>query len=460
MSPTPPPIHISDTDQVRRLVMERLVSQMDQVISRAEEFRIVRAEVSIQGIDGVSWLGAQRPLARGYWSDRDTDFELAGTGRADMVAGDRTVPFGEVLAAIQKRLATGQGNARYFGGFRFDDRGDHAPCWDAFKAHRFILPRFEVLRRDGETTFACNMRTDDDIVDVEVELDQLVFPSSSSDIDLPAPLDRTDRPEREEWLSLVDETLDRIRRGILQKLVLAREVTLTFTEPPAAPVLLKALKQRAHERFHFCFQPDPQSAFVGASPERLYRRDGRGLKTEALAGTRPRGGTPASDDALRADLKSSEKEQREHAFVVEGIRTALDPLVTGLHCDDVPSVLALTHAQHLSSRLGGTLKKDVADGDVLAALHPTAAVGGVPTDVAMATIAEREPFDRGWYAAPVGWVGRDAAQFVVGIRSALLDRERIHLFSGAGIVEGSDPSEEWDEMENKIGDFLCLFPSK
>jgi menaquinone-specific isochorismate synthase len=90
-------------------------------------------------------------------------------------------------------------------------------------------------------------------------------------------------------------------------------------------------------------------------------------------------------------------------------------------------------------------------------LHPTPAVGGFPTDRALRDIARLEPFDRGWYAGPLGWIAKDASQFVVGIRSGLTEGKRLHLFSGAGIVEGSVPEKEWEEIENKISDFVTLF---
>jgi menaquinone-specific isochorismate synthase len=94
--------------------------------------------------------------------------------------------------------------------------------------------------------------------------------------------------------------------------------------------------------------------------------------------------------------------------------------------------------------------------ELLAALHPTPAVGGVPRDAALGAIRAQEPFDRGWYAGPVGWIGADAAEFAVGIRSGLVWPDRLALYSGAGIVEGSVPDREWDEIEQKIADFAAV----
>jgi menaquinone-specific isochorismate synthase len=99
----------------------------------------------------------------------------------------------------------------------------------------------------------------------------------------------------------------------------------------------------------------------------------------------------------------------------------------------------------------------VTDAEVLRALHPTPAVGGYPGVEALEEIRALEPFDRGWYAGPVGWIGADAAEFAVGIRSGLVRGNTLALFSGAGIVAGSAPEGEWAEIEQKIGDFTRMF---
>ena len=116
--------------------------------------------------------------------------------------------------------------------------------------------------------------------------------------------------------------------------------------------------------------------------------------------------------------------------------------------------MQLTHRSHLYARVSGTLQSDICDADLLRMLHPTPAVGGHPSREAIAAISALEPFDRGWYAGPIGWIGADAAEFAVGIRSGVLERNTLSLFSGAGILTGSTPEGEWQEIEQKICDFL------
>ncbi|HEX2181466.1 MAG TPA: chorismate-binding protein, partial [Rubrobacteraceae bacterium] len=184
---------------------------------------------------------------------------------------------------------------------------------------------------------------------------------------------------------------------------------------------------------------------------------GRLIESEAVAGTRPRGASEADDAELRDDLLRSEKDKAEHEYVRVGIREALGPLCDELEVEDDVSEMKTKSRRHLVSRVHGVLREGVEDAEVLRALHPTPAVGGYPGEGALQEIRTAEPFDRGWYAGPVGWIGADAAEFAVGIRSGLVRGDSLALFSGAGIVEGSEPEAEWAEIEQKIGDFTGMF---
>jgi menaquinone-specific isochorismate synthase len=262
----------------------------------------------------------------------------------------------------------------------------------------------------------------------------------------------------------VREALHAIAGGALRKVVLARRTALGFDAPLDPVHLLSRLCPLAPEGFAFLIEPQGAGAFVGVSPERLFRQRGREVQSEAVAGTRPRASAAAADAALRDELLQSEKDRREHALVQHHVRDALRPLCESLEEHDA-APLTLRNGRHLYARLEGRLETGVLPADVLHALHPTPAVGGLPTGAARRFIREHEPFDRGWYAAPVGWVGLEegapAAELAVGIRSGLVRAEerggRLDLFAGAGLVEGSVPEKEWDEVEHKLGNFTALF---
>jgi len=238
------------------------------------------------------------------------------------------------------------------------------------------------------------------------------------------------------------------------KIVLARETRLEFEHDLNPWQILEKLRSEAEDCYLFGLQPVEGTAFIGATPERLYRRVQRKIETEALAGTRPRRGNKSEDDGLGRELLNSEKDRREHNFVVENILGAIGDLCKDVAADKQPSVRKLSRVQHLSTTIEGTLRSQVTDPEILARLHPTPAVGGFPRESALEAIREIEGFDRGWYAGPVGRLGPSGTELAVGIRSGLVQGRTLTLYSGAGIVPGSNAEQEWDEIEQKMSGFL------
>jgi menaquinone-specific isochorismate synthase len=159
---------------------------------------------------------------------------------------------------------------------------------------------------------------------------------------------------------------------------------------------------------------------------------------------------------LGVELMNSEKERREHNLVARMLQEQFQEFCHHVAMDEQPSLMRLRNVQHLYSRLEGLLHTIDVDADLIEALHPTPAVGGYPREHALKWIEAEEPFDRGIYAAPVGWVGYDGAEFCVAIRSGLVQANTLTLYSGAGIVAGSTPEEEWDEIETKMQNFLSV----
>jgi menaquinone-specific isochorismate synthase len=457
MSTATEQIPINQTEHIKNAVMAQLMGKLEQTAPRDGHPVILRAEVQVEGLKALSWLCAQNPTSRGYWSNRDEPFELAGVGAADMITGDSDLDYNRLMGMLHKRLAMAQGNPRYLGGMCFYLNGSRDEAWARFKAYRFILPRFEVVVRNGAAIFACNMLSNEDLDVVRNAYSHVVFPDAEEVPTLPKPVSRKNHPDEEGWRANLEAALEAFKPGVYEKVVLARKATFEFAKPVNAAVLLQALRKNTAPCFHFLFQPQAQSGFLGASPERLYRRDGDVIRTEAIAGSRTRGDSPGEDAALSRELLTSEKDLREHGYVVDGIGNSLGPLCGFLRAGEAPAVLRLPRCQHLITTFKGKLRKGVRDSELLEKLHPTPAVGGFPTERALRDITRLEPFDRGWYAGPLGWIAKDSSQFVVGIRSGLTEGNKLHLFSGAGIVDGSVPEKEWEEIENKISDFVTLF---
>jgi menaquinone-specific isochorismate synthase len=452
--PRPIPTAPARPDVARRLVAE--VRQRLRVARPGTTWRVERVEVEAETADALGWLAAQRGRDAFYWHGRGSDASQALVGAADRIAGD----VDDVFSTLRERLPHLPKRARYVGGLRFAPGAEASPEWSEFDRARFVLPRVEYAVRDGRAVLAANLVFPRDAGRSErvlAELDGLRWPDLPDTAPLPLPVSRADAPDREGWRAGIESALDAFAATDLEKVVLARRADYAFAEPLDPFALLGRLESATPSCFHFLVRPADGASFVGASPERLFRKEGQELRTEAVAGTRPRGASASRDAELRDELRFSEKDQREHGYVLAAIRDALEPLSDRLAADAETSDLRLARGRHLYAGVEATLKPGVHALDVLRALHPTPAVGGMPTLAAMERIEATEPFDRGWYAGPVGWIARDDAEFAVAIRSGLV-RETdggatLSLYSGAGIVRGSEPEAEWAEIEQKIGDF-------
>lgn len=423
-------------------------------VTQVSPSRIARVELSMPRIDAMAWLRAQPSDAvKTYWSDRDGQEEVAGVGVASLLTGEG--PNG--VSSLWDRLGYLLGEttaARYFGGMRFNGQSSAGTGWRAFGSYQFVLPRFELSSCGSRSVFACQwLRWTTELETVLEDSEGMAFPGAEIGCSFPVVRDRRDIPDTSAWEAAVTRTLQLISEGALEKVVLARKSTFDFAAELDPLACLQALLPEAERCYRFCFVPAKGRAFLGVSPERLYRRDGRRISCDAIAGTRSRGDGVSLDQMLERDLVGSEKERREQEYVVRGIQESLTPLCRSLVNGGDPSVVKLHQCQHLMTNFEGTLCDDVADAELLKALHPTPAVGGYPTDHAVREIQEREPFDRGWYAGPVGWVGHDRAEFAVAIRSGLVEGSTLSVFSGAGIVDGSVPADEWEELDYKIRHF-------
>jgi menaquinone-specific isochorismate synthase len=258
------------------------------------------------------------------------------------------------------------------------------------------------------------------------------------------------------FVEAVDQAVGDIKGGKLRKVVLARQIELTFDTPVDVPALVRRWRDVEPTATVFSMPVDG-AQFVGASPELLVARSGPSVRCRPLAGTssRSKAAQPASQPVPDHDLRTSTKDNSEHRFVVDAIADALNPLCTTLDVPSTPDLIHFHNVSHLGTRISGTLSGTAYSLpsvlELVATLHPTPAVGGVPRQQALRVINELEPVDRRHYAGPVGWM--DAAgdgRWVVGIRAATVAGRHAHLAAGVGIVEGSDPLSELRETNWKF----------
>lgn len=418
-----------------------------EALRHAETTFPVAIKAPASELRGWEWLNANPSAARLAWRDRSSDAMWAGLGTAAEIALRAGGDPAECLADCRRQLK-GNEELRWFGGLSFDG----SDSWGRFGAGRFAIPR--LMLADGVLTLA--VMSSQDVQRAQEDLLGFTFDHLPDDRQIPSLVTREYSPTVNGWQSRVDEALALIHREVIEKIVLARRTKLEFAKPLNPITLSQRLDAATHDCFVFCFSFTDETAFLGATPEQLFWRSGNTLHSEVVAGTRMRGENPQADEKLAIELLTSDKDQREHDIVRKSIRQKLHQYIEHLDVDDQASILRLTHKQHLRSGVRGELKPDVHDGALLKKLHPTPAVGGYPTENALPEIARIEPFNRGWYAAPVGWVSANSAQFAVAIRSGLVQSNSLSLYSGAGIVRGSDPEQEWLEVDNKIQDFMSI----
>ena len=250
------------------------------------------------------------------------------------------------------------------------------------------------------------------------------------------------------YTELVQRALGTIAEGGLDKVVTAREVHIASGLEPIG--VLNRLRSRYPSCVTFAFGRGSQT-FFGATPEQLVHCDGLRLQTDALAGSGRRVGDPVRDAELAAELQRDPKELTEHAMVVTDVRDTLRACGASLDAPSPTGVMELRRIMHLHTPISGRVPAGTTALDLAGALHPTAAVAGLPRRVARDWIADHEGFERGWYAAPVGWTTLDGrGEFRVALRCALTGPSQTRLFAGGGIVEGADPEAEMTETNIKL----------
>ena len=257
-----------------------------------------------------------------------------------------------------------------------------------------------------------------------------------SDYSIPKPISRTDFPNFDEW----DNNVKSITTD---KVVLARKTTFTFSKKVDPFIFINHLAKHRHNSKLFAFILNPNLAFIGLTPETLFRRYDKKLFTEALAGTRP--------IEKEEELLSSEKEKREFLFVKQYIASKLKPICKPFTLDEQLLIKRTPNLSHLHYPFNVELASTIPDEELIKILNPTPAMGGYPREAALRQIYELEPFDRGWYSSAIGYKTKTHSEIFVGIRSAIIEENKVHLFAGAGIVSGCSSNHEWFELEKKIG---------
>ncbi|MHC3438321.1 isochorismate synthase [Natrialbaceae archaeon A-gly3] len=398
---------------------------------------------------------------RVLWTSPD-GLEVAGCGAVRQISATGGDRFETVRETATERLAglshdgPDASRPRAFGGLSFHACHEPSGTWKGFEAAAFVVPEVQVTRTDEGTWLTGVGESEAEATETLERVHGRLSGQSATDGSAEPPGIEATREAtgRERWIDGVENARERIARGDIEKVVLAEALTADLEEPLDLAATVGRLGERYPNCYRFAVDPGAGKTFFGAPPERLVALRGRQVLTEALAGSIERGETPEDDDTLFERMAGSEKYQHEHGLVAQVIRDQLEPLSNAVSVGE-QTVRRLATIQHLLTPIEATLDADRHVLEVVEALHPTPAVGGVPLEGALETIRETERFERGWYAAPIGWFDADGdGEFAVGIRSGVASGESVTLFAGNGIVADSDPDTEWEEVNLKFRPIL------
>lgn len=364
-------------------------------------------------------------------------FEFRGPTRlADAAAAWREVA---ASARVDDEVTIGGSGLVAFGAFAFDD--------DSARASVLIVPRVVIGRRDGVGWITRVDGADDPVTPspLGAEYRLSLHPGA-----LPPAAFR----------DAVGVAVDRIlsgpieKRGSLEKVVLARDLVGHVPEGADLRRVLLELALGYPDTWTFAVD-----GHVGSSPETLVRVHDGDVTARVLAGSHARGADAEADAAAALELATSSKDLDEHRFAVESVLAALCPHGPGITSTELPFALKLPNLWHLASDVHGRLSDGSGALDLVAALHPTAAVAGTPTRAALDLIRKLEPFDRGRYGGPVGWVDQHGdGKWAISVRSAEVDADgTLTAFAGAGIVAESDPDRELAETKLKFRPIVEAF---
>lgn len=420
--------------------LESLMRILSQEIPAALGIRIYDIPFPLNdAFDALGWLASQPVWPQFYWQQRNGDEEAAVLGAVATFSS---------LESAQRFL-------------RQHDNYPELRVWglNAFEPQRgnLLLPRLEWRRCAGVATLRLHLYSD---VSLREDAAQAAaFISTLAQVK-PLPALRLiltgeqHWPDKDGWVRLIELATQTIAEEELDKVVLARATDLQFSQPVNAAAVMASSRRLNLNCYHFYMAFSAESAFLGSSPERLYRRRDTALRTEALAGTVANHPDDHRAWQLGEWLMKDDKNQRENMLVVEDICQRLQNCTQTL---DVlpPQVLRLRKVQHLR-RCIWTALNQADDTLCLVQLQPTAAVAGIPRELAREFIQHNEPFEREWYAGSAGYLSLRQSEFCVSLRSAKISANVVRLYAGAGIVRGSEPEQEWQEIDNKAAGLRTL----
>lgn len=426
----------------------------------------------VKGVDDLAFFAQHQQRFSGerfYWKSPDDEMMISGAGILrplfNSMADDRFKKIEEEWKGI---IASSVIDNPYdipgtgpllFGGFSFDPYSIKEDIWQPYGDALFYLPEYMLTKYREDSYITVNLISDrkdkqTNLKRLEAKISKVIPPEQEFNFS-PPEVEGEKAIAVDGWLKAVGDVVKDLKESpSLDKVVLSRKLQLDLSMPISSEFLLEQLKHQQPDSFIFLLENE-KSVFTGASPERLVKKTGDRVLSASLAGSIGRDAVPEKDEEFGRCLLNDEKNLYEHALVVKMIKESLQSCCTSLQVPDEPQLLKTSYIQHLYTPVQGIAKPSSSIFRFVGSLHPTPALGGVPTKEAIDIIREKEKMDRGFYASPVGWTDyRDNGEFIVAIRSGLVKGKHAYLYAGCGLVADSVPEEELKETGIKLKPML------
>ena len=347
---------------------------------------------------------------------------------------------------------------KIIGGSMFSYKSNQLSIWNGIPKSKYVLPECLATKNSDGSWLTISKKISknanvDNTINSFIKLCDIY--KKSFTIDLPKVQkhifkDVIDSPKKEDYYSIIDSIVKTIKDGALDKVVISRMKHIILEKKLCISSIIRNLIELYPECLNFYFN-FTNSILFGSTPERLIKKQQQTIFTEAIAGTAPRGQNVKEDNKYEYELLNSNKDKKEHQFVVKEIIDKINLISNSYDIPNNPSVIKLKNVQHLKTIINANINKKYDLFNLVEILHPTPAIAGTPTDKALNLISLNETNDRGWYSGPIGWMDNNGnGDIFIALRSALQKNNNVYLFSGSGIISESVPSSEWTETEMKL----------
>jgi menaquinone-specific isochorismate synthase len=447
-------------ENIEHALEEARQTNQSVIVSRIKE---------VDALDPLHFFASSEELSLGerfFWSTPKADFTMVGIGQELILENNHHTSerfrqienewkrFNKKLISTFEQVGTGP---ILFGGFSFDPMKENSELWAGFSEAKFVMPTIMLTVSNGKSYMTINkLITPFDQLDKCLQhFEQFVEMKPNYQLDCEKGNEFASiELKTSEWIEAVEKATSDIRAKEMDKVVLAREVRLEFSNTINPYQVVGRLQREQPTSFIFGFE-NGQQYFIGATPERLVKKEENHVLSTCLAGSIKSGKDNDEDQQLGDQLLQDDKNLIEHSIVVKMIKEAFDQF-----CDEVvspmdPTLLKTKNIQHLYTPVKGLAREGHTLFSMVERLHPTPALGGFPKEKAIEKIREFEPMHRGWYGGPIGWLDHeDNGEFVVAIRSGLIEGNKAALFAGCGIVAESEPESEYHETKIKLKPML------